>query len=468
MKAVIEVGANLGTDTERLVKEYPDSIVISFEPVPELAKTLQQKYPKHHERVIFYEGAVSNISGLQKFNITATSPNIKAKYGSSSLYFFDDNLKNIWDRADFTMEKQILVKVYRLDNIIEEHNITSIEYLHCDAQGNDLNVLESLGSYAPLVKKGVIEVTNKVPLYKNCNNTYERAKNVLEKLGFEITSIIHNDKKEAEMNIYFRRNKDAENHIPDVYTKPQKNEPFKFVTDKEEATLDSYLKMVTEFYNSKSSEWNINKKNSFPTGKYNVLNEWNEYDNNFFRTLSVDQTKNMMAFDYGCAPGRLIEKYSYRFKQIDGCDISKNLIEKTKENIHSLSLNSNVKECDGMSIPFEDDSYDVVFSSLVLQHIPVFEVRNRILKDMYRIMKNDGYLYLQMAFGGRRTGYFSKYSDNVYWADGSNGKHDVSIMETNEVTDHLNEIGFSDIKINLTPSGPNCSHKKWIWIEARK
>ena len=44
MKAVIEVGANIGTDTERLKEKYKDCLLITFEPVPELAEKLTKKY----------------------------------------------------------------------------------------------------------------------------------------------------------------------------------------------------------------------------------------------------------------------------------------------------------------------------------------------------------------------------------------------------------------------------------------
>lgn len=204
MKAVIEVGANTGNDTKKLLEKYKDCTLISFEPVPDLYNELVERY-KDNKRVILYNCAVSDKDGNQKFNITKTDPSIRARYGSSSLYEFKKDLHNKWSRPDFYTEKTIDIKVVKLSDIIQSHGIKEVEFLHCDAQGNDLNVLKGLRRYSEIVKAGVIEVTDKISLYEGSQNTIEEARKILPTLGFEIIDIKKNDKKEAEANISFRK-----------------------------------------------------------------------------------------------------------------------------------------------------------------------------------------------------------------------------------------------------------------------
>lgn len=204
-KWVIEVGANRGTDTVRLADAYPDCNIISFEPVPHLFNKLQAQFADH-PRVGIINAAVSDVAGRQKFYITKTDPKIQAIYGASSLYEFHPDLKSKWDRPDFCTEMVFDVNVTVLSNLIWLYGIREIEYLHCDAQGADLQVLQGLGEYSDIVKAGVVEATRNIPLYANCNNTESAVINWLETHGYTVHSVVANDKLDAEVNIHFKRN----------------------------------------------------------------------------------------------------------------------------------------------------------------------------------------------------------------------------------------------------------------------
>lgn len=203
MKAVIEVGANIGTDTARLLREY-DCPIISFEPVPKLFEELQKKFSQQ-KRLTLLSAAVGNENTTAVFHITPEVAKQRARHGASSLFEFREELKDEWNRADFCVNEKIEVEVWRLDKIIQEKNITEIPYLHCDAQGNDLNVIRGLGDYVNIVKQGVIEVTKDLPLYKNTDNTLAIAEKLLPSMGFTITGVRANDRMNSEVNVYFKR-----------------------------------------------------------------------------------------------------------------------------------------------------------------------------------------------------------------------------------------------------------------------
>lgn len=200
---VIEVGANRGTDTRRLLQEYSCQVV-SFEPVPELYYKLSEDF-KDKKNLTLHRDAIGECNEIRSFHITRTDPKIAARYGASSLFRFDKDLHTKWSRPDFYTQETITVNMISLDYYINTNLIDEVLYLHCDAQGNDINVLRGLKENYMKVKKGIVEATNKIPLYADSDNTVENVCDWLRDHGFNIDSVTPNDKLDAEANIRFSR-----------------------------------------------------------------------------------------------------------------------------------------------------------------------------------------------------------------------------------------------------------------------
>ena len=128
-------------------------------------------------------------------------------YGSSSLLDFQEGLDKTWTgRRDLATFAKITVNVMRLDTFVKKHNITQIDYLHVDTQGQDLAVLRGLGDSLSIVKKGVVEApTSKTTrIYTNSHTMVEIVK-FLRENNFLIDKIDANDENENEVNIYFSK-----------------------------------------------------------------------------------------------------------------------------------------------------------------------------------------------------------------------------------------------------------------------
>lgn len=208
-KIVLEVGVSDGYDTEKLVKKF-NLPVYGFEPVPHLFDILNQKFASN-PNVHITQAAVDIEEGLRDFYIS--NPNGKFTdgtnrpihpYGCSSLHKFADDIHDKWPgRPDFNVSEKIQVKTINLEKFLDENSFDGeIVYLHCDAQGNDLNVLRSLGKYLRCVKEGVIEVAAKTELYKETDNTVDNAVTFFKENGFRIKPP-QQDRHEA--NVYFER-----------------------------------------------------------------------------------------------------------------------------------------------------------------------------------------------------------------------------------------------------------------------
>ena len=104
-------------------------------------------------------------------------------------------------------------------------------------------------------------------------------------------------------------------------------------------------------------------------------------------------SKNSKILDLGCGTGRTtINLYKLGYKNIIGLDYSEKLIECAKRYCINNNLNINFKYGDATNLfEFESNSFDfVLFSYNGLMSIPRKENRDKVLEDVYRILKKDG------------------------------------------------------------------------------
>lgn len=236
-------------------------------------------------------------------------------------------------------------------------------------------------------------------------------------------------------------------------------------------TKENYLAYIKYNYEREAGDWSLERKD-LVVGSYDAHNSWADYDEYLFKNI---KTENMTALDYGCGPGRCIIKFNNKFRRIDGVDIALNNLRNAKLNcLANLGkCESNLYVTDGCSIPIVDESYDLVYSVICLQHICSYDIRFNIMKEAYRVLKPGGYFCFQMGFGKRFLFdpelKSSDYYDNVFNARGSNGWHDVEVLdETNLVSDLIYKIGFRNYESDIRPTGPGDVHQNWIWVRVRK
>jgi SAM-dependent methyltransferase len=79
-------------------------------------------------------------------------------------------------------------------------------------------------------------------------------------------------------------------------------------------------------------------------------------------------------------------------------DISQKLIEIAKENNQELSSWVDFLRVDPLAekLPFEDNSFDVVFSIAVFHHFPTKKYRLRMAKELYRVLRPGGKLVVSV------------------------------------------------------------------------
>lgn len=120
--------------------------------------------------------------------------------------------------------------------------------------------------------------------------------------------------------------------------------------------------------------------------KYSRVREknWREFDFLFDKYL----LPNDKVLDLGCGNARFYQ--SFKNKNVDylGIDVSSKLIEIAKNNHPEGKFEVSSIES------ILSDSFDKVYSIAVLHHIPSHEFRLNFLKEIKRVLKDNGYLVL--------------------------------------------------------------------------
>jgi len=115
--------------------------------------------------------------------------------------------------------------------------------------------------------------------------------------------------------------------------------------------------------------------------------------------LQFDPSSSTMA-ELGCGAGRMTRSFAQHFQSVFAVDISAEMQSRAKEYLRSFS-NIRWVLSNGETLPgIESASVDVVFSYLVLQHMPTKEVVFSSIREMIRILRPGGAFLFQ--FNGSR------------------------------------------------------------------
>lgn len=144
-----------------------------------------------------------------------------------------------------------------------------------------------------------------------------------------------------------------------------------------------------EIYNRMSETWWDEK------GFLNNLVAYNEVRIGYFRKVLFDKLKiesnGSRALDIGCGGGILAEDFARIGYKVTGIDPSEPSLEEAKKHARKVGLDIEYKPGFGEDIPFDDGTFDVVYTCDVLEHVNNLE---SVIKEIARVIKPDGiYMY---------------------------------------------------------------------------
>ncbi len=230
--------------------------------------------------------------------------------------------------------------------------------------------------------------------------------------------------------------------------------------------IEEYLKQQQAFWQGLANQWSPDNRDPV-VGWYDQHEAFPHYDTVLFRGID---TKGKRALEYGCGPGRNIRRFADRFQRIDGVDISPVNIEKAKTwcAVQNLPFTPFLWANDGAHLPFiPDETYDVVFAVIALQHVNHHGVRQKIYEEVYRVLKEGGYFCFQVGFGPGHPRSLAYHAEPKEYKEA-----DFRLENLKDMVDDLKDAGFgegafSDIEFQFTE--PCCDeHPQWVWFKAQK
>jgi SAM-dependent methyltransferase len=131
------------------------------------------------------------------------------------------------------------------------------------------------------------------------------------------------------------------------------------------------------------------------------------------KNLIHPESKTALEIGYG--GGRILASACRHFKKVIGIDVHSQQALVAEELYHRGIKNFELTQTDGKRIPVIDNSIDVVYSFIVLQHVEKIDIFVQYLHETYRALKSGGVACLYF-------GRFCRFSLNhrsvlCYWID---------------------------------------------------
>jgi SAM-dependent methyltransferase len=169
------------------------------------------------------------------------------------------------------------------------------------------------------------------------------------------------------------------------------------------ASLDAYW-AVLSVPERKHGQWS--EEEFFDTGRRELAERLK-----VAADIGIPQ-RHRTALDFGCGLGRITRELARNFERCVAVDISEEMLARARQlNAHLSNIEFTSVGASG-DLPFAEQSFDLVYSSLVLQHLPGKPAARAALGELARITAPGGLLCFQLptalGLGGlqpRRTAY---------------------------------------------------------------
>lgn len=107
-----------------------------------------------------------------------------------------------------------------------------------------------------------------------------------------------------------------------------------------------------------------------------------------------DRAGRNRLLEIGCGLGRTAIHFAEHFARVDAVDISPEMIRRANERPHPDNLHFCIGSGEDLA-DYPDASFDVIFSSIVMQHIPYEESVRMYIREVGRLLTVNGCAVLQ-------------------------------------------------------------------------
>lgn len=148
--------------------------------------------------------------------------------------------------------------------------------------------------------------------------------------------------------------------------------------------------------------------------------------------LSTYINKESVILDYGCGYGRTLSELSDKgFNNLIGVDFSEEMVKRGIDKYPKI----NFKVINSGEIPYEDNSFDTILLLAVLTCVYQDEEQNMIMKEIKRVLKPSGLIYINdfmLNDDDRNKERYHKYAEKY-------GKYGIFELEEGAILRHFDE-----------------------------
>ncbi|HLL60544.1 MAG TPA: class I SAM-dependent methyltransferase [Candidatus Nitrosocosmicus sp.] len=186
-----------------------------------------------------------------------------------------------------------------------------------------------------------------------------------------------------------------------------------------------------------------------------ITNVYNEDSINAFTHLLPSDP---YVLDAGCGAGRHVKLLSQKGAKVIGIDISKGLLEEAKKRNPEIEFLYG----DITQIPFDDKTFDGVWSHASIVHLEKEEDVHAALCEFHRILKDNGILHLHVK-EQQGTADTEVISDIL-----SNHERFFRFYTKEGLSNMLQKIGFDIYKITSSDDPHGRKEVQWLTFLAKK
>jgi len=186
------------------------------------------------------------------------------------------------------------------------------------------------------------------------------------------------------------------------------------------------------------------------------------FDMNHITTFAKRLPQGASVLDAGCGAGRDADILSKQSLKMTGIDLSTGLLEVARKKFPEITF----VEGNLLGLPFDDTSFDGVWSNTSLLHLETVENVKQALAEMYRVLKKPGLLHVVVK---ARTG-----ADKTAVVSDKLSGHDrfFQYFAADELSLLLTEAGFTVDQIKEYSEIETIPHGRpevrLIWCLAQK
>ena len=111
------------------------------------------------------------------------------------------------------------------------------------------------------------------------------------------------------------------------------------------------------------------------------------------RLVDFDAYRGKRVLEVGCGAGTDLARFARGGATVTGVDLSASAIELARQNFAQQGLTGTFEEADGEQLPFESDTFDLVYAHGVVQYTPDGE---RLVDECRRVLKPGGEAIFQV------------------------------------------------------------------------